>query len=240
MMFGWLIYIHVPTNHGHTPSLTTHLNPTTKQTTGGQPGAGGDGRPRLRALEPAGLLHLRQAHVPQLLVRRRYACVFTSSGPSTIDHPPTTNTLSVMLDQLNPPFPPQTNTNLSGQINSTHAPFPPTQTKTTRYARGVTLMGDALGHSWVGLLLARAIDPQLQTPVPLAFTYKLLVGVFVCVWFVFGLVHLGGGGCGGVVVGCRVIGTHRHPPNHLPDTPNKTPIRTRSSSSRAPGAKTEL
>jgi len=36
-------------------------------------------------------------------------------------------------------------------------------------------MGDALGHSWVGLLLARAIDPALQTPVPLAFTYKLLV-----------------------------------------------------------------
>ncbi|KAM3567297.1 hypothetical protein VYU27_010555, partial [Nannochloropsis oceanica] len=38
-------------------------------------------------------------------------------------------------------------------------------------------MGDALGHSWVGLLLARAIDPALQTPVPLAFTYKLLVFV---------------------------------------------------------------
>lgn len=38
-------------------------------------------------------------------------------------------------------------------------------------------MGDALGHSWVGLLLARAIDPQLQTPVPMAFTYKLLVRV---------------------------------------------------------------
>jgi hypothetical protein len=36
-------------------------------------------------------------------------------------------------------------------------------------------MGDALGHSWVGLLLARALDPQLTTPVPLAFTYKLLV-----------------------------------------------------------------
>lgn len=45
-----------------------------------------------------------------------------------------------------------------------------------RYARGVTLMGDALGHSWVGLLLARALDPQLRTPVPMAFTYKLLVG----------------------------------------------------------------
>lgn len=154
-------------------------------------------------------------------------------------HRPSTTHLP-QIDQLNPPFPPQTNTNLSGQINSTHTPFPPTQTKTTRYARGVTLMGDALGHSWVGLLLARAIDPQLQTPVPLAFTYKLLVGVFVCV-VCFRFSSFGGWwGCGGVVVGCRVIGTHRHPPNHLPDTPNKTPIRTRSSSSRAPGAKTEL
>lgn len=54
----------------------------------------------------------------------------------------------------------------------------PHKTQNHRYARGVTLMGDALGHSWVGLLLARAIDPQLQTPVPLAFTYKLLVRCF--------------------------------------------------------------
>lgn len=51
-----------------------------------------------------------------------------------------------------------------------------------RYARGVTLMGDALGHSWVGLLLARALDPQLQTPVPLAFTYKLLVRRITMTW----------------------------------------------------------
>lgn len=62
---------------------------------------------------------------------------------------------------------------LAAPLPLTHLSFP--LPLSPRYARGVTLMGDALGHSWVGLLLARALDPQLTTPVPLAFTYKLLV-----------------------------------------------------------------
>ncbi len=73
---------------------------------------------------------------------------------------------------------PYMHTHMYKHSSMSHTP-PPTQ----RYARGVTLMGDALGHSWVGLLLARAIDPQLQTPVPLAFTYKLLVRLACLVAF---------------------------------------------------------
>ncbi|CAM9608282.1 unnamed protein product [Heterosigma akashiwo] len=43
------------------------------------------------------------------------------------------------------------------------------------FERAVCLSGDALGHSWVGLLLVRALDPTLATPVPLAFAYKMMI-----------------------------------------------------------------
>mmetsp|Transcript_12151 Transcript_12151/g.15916 ORF Transcript_12151/g.15916 Transcript_12151/m.15916 type:complete len:777 (-) Transcript_12151:381-2711(-) len=43
------------------------------------------------------------------------------------------------------------------------------------YERAVALGGDAMGHSWVGLLLVRALDPTLCTPVPLAFAYKMMI-----------------------------------------------------------------
>ncbi|CAM9932955.1 unnamed protein product [Pylaiella littoralis] len=41
--------------------------------------------------------------------------------------------------------------------------------------RATALIGDALGHSWVGLLLLRAMDFRLQTPVPLAYVYKTMM-----------------------------------------------------------------
>lgn len=41
--------------------------------------------------------------------------------------------------------------------------------------RATSLIGDALGHSWVGLLVLRAMDPRLQTPVPLAYAYKMMM-----------------------------------------------------------------
>ena len=43
------------------------------------------------------------------------------------------------------------------------------------YERGLTLTGDALGHSFMGLLFARTLDPTLETPAPLAFAYKLMI-----------------------------------------------------------------
>ncbi|CAN0370193.1 unnamed protein product [Discosporangium mesarthrocarpum] len=43
------------------------------------------------------------------------------------------------------------------------------------FLRAVTLIGDAMGHSWVGLLLVRVMDPRLQTPVPLAYAYKMML-----------------------------------------------------------------
>ncbi|CAM9266743.1 unnamed protein product, partial [Phaeothamnion confervicola] len=43
------------------------------------------------------------------------------------------------------------------------------------FLRAVTCIGDALGHSWVGLLLVRAMDPRLETPVPLAMAYKMMI-----------------------------------------------------------------
>ena len=49
------------------------------------------------------------------------------------------------------------------------------QTVPGRLLRATALIGDALGHSWVGLLLLRAMDPRLQTPVPLAFSYKMMM-----------------------------------------------------------------
>lgn len=44
-----------------------------------------------------------------------------------------------------------------------------------RLLRATALIGDALGHSWVGLLLLRAMDFRLQTPVPLAYAYKTMM-----------------------------------------------------------------
>lgn len=41
--------------------------------------------------------------------------------------------------------------------------------------RATSLIGDALGHSWVGLLVLRAMDPQLRTPVPMAYAYKMMM-----------------------------------------------------------------
>lgn len=46
---------------------------------------------------------------------------------------------------------------------------------TTRFMRATSIVGDALGHSWVGLLVLRAMDPRLQTPVPLAYAYKMMM-----------------------------------------------------------------
>jgi len=43
------------------------------------------------------------------------------------------------------------------------------------YERAVALGGDAMGHSWVGLLLVRTLDPTLCSPVPLAFAYKMMI-----------------------------------------------------------------
>ncbi|CAM9401537.1 unnamed protein product, partial [Hapterophycus canaliculatus] len=44
-----------------------------------------------------------------------------------------------------------------------------------RLLRATALIGDALGHSWVGLLLLRSMDCRLQTPVPLAYAYKTMM-----------------------------------------------------------------
>lgn len=41
--------------------------------------------------------------------------------------------------------------------------------------RGGVLLADAMGHSWIGLLTLRALDPRLATPVPLAYAYKMML-----------------------------------------------------------------
>ena len=41
--------------------------------------------------------------------------------------------------------------------------------------QGMVCIGDSLGHSWVGLLFCRAVDPDLATPVPLAYAYKTML-----------------------------------------------------------------
>jgi hypothetical protein len=41
--------------------------------------------------------------------------------------------------------------------------------------RALTLSGDALGHSYLGLLFARTLDPRMETPVPAAYAYKLML-----------------------------------------------------------------
>mmetsp|Transcript_37893 Transcript_37893/g.38579 ORF Transcript_37893/g.38579 Transcript_37893/m.38579 type:complete len:787 (-) Transcript_37893:26-2386(-) len=43
------------------------------------------------------------------------------------------------------------------------------------YERGLTLSGNALGHSFMGLLFARTLDPTLETPAPIAYAYKLMI-----------------------------------------------------------------
>lgn len=46
------------------------------------------------------------------------------------------------------------------------------------FERGVTLTGEAMGHSFIGLLLVRALDPAMATPVPAAYLCKLMLFVF--------------------------------------------------------------
>lgn len=43
------------------------------------------------------------------------------------------------------------------------------------YERAITLMGDCLGHSCTGLVFVRTLDHQMESPVPLAYAYKLLL-----------------------------------------------------------------
>lgn len=43
------------------------------------------------------------------------------------------------------------------------------------FERGLTLTGDAMGHSFVGLLFVRTLDPHLESPVPYAYVFKLLL-----------------------------------------------------------------
>ena len=43
------------------------------------------------------------------------------------------------------------------------------------YERGLVLSADAMGHSFMGLLVARALDPAMITPVPAAYAYKLMI-----------------------------------------------------------------
>ena len=43
------------------------------------------------------------------------------------------------------------------------------------YERAVTLTGDAMGHCYTGLLFARTLDPTMETPVPAAYAYKLML-----------------------------------------------------------------
>ena len=43
------------------------------------------------------------------------------------------------------------------------------------FERGLTLSGDAMGHAFIGLLFARTLDPHLESPVPYAYVYKLLL-----------------------------------------------------------------
>lgn len=43
------------------------------------------------------------------------------------------------------------------------------------YERGLTLSGNSLGHSFMGLLFARTLDPTLETPAPTAYAYKLMI-----------------------------------------------------------------
>lgn len=43
------------------------------------------------------------------------------------------------------------------------------------FDRGLVLFGDSMGHSFMGLLFARALDSSMETPVPTAFAYKMML-----------------------------------------------------------------
>ena len=43
------------------------------------------------------------------------------------------------------------------------------------YERGLILMSDCLGHAYMGLVVARTMDPLMVTPVPAAYAYKLML-----------------------------------------------------------------
>lgn len=43
------------------------------------------------------------------------------------------------------------------------------------FERALTLAGDSMGHSYTGLLFARTLDPTMESPVPAAYAYKLLL-----------------------------------------------------------------
>jgi len=43
------------------------------------------------------------------------------------------------------------------------------------FERALTLAGDSMGHSYTGLLFVRTLDPSMESPVPAAYAYKLLL-----------------------------------------------------------------
>jgi Na+/glutamate symporter len=43
------------------------------------------------------------------------------------------------------------------------------------FERALTLAGDSMGHSYTGLLFVRTLDPAMESPVPAAYAYKLLL-----------------------------------------------------------------
>jgi Na+/glutamate symporter len=43
------------------------------------------------------------------------------------------------------------------------------------FERGLVLTADCMGHSYTGLLFARTLDPALESPVPAAYAYKLML-----------------------------------------------------------------
>lgn len=43
------------------------------------------------------------------------------------------------------------------------------------FERSLTLSADALGHCYTGLLFARTLDPLMESPVPAAYAYKLML-----------------------------------------------------------------
>eukprot|EP00601_Ochromonadales_sp_CCMP2298_P030629 CAMPEP_0173332564 /NCGR_PEP_ID=MMETSP1144-20121109/4420_1 /TAXON_ID=483371 /ORGANISM="non described non described, Strain CCMP2298" /LENGTH=516 /DNA_ID=CAMNT_0014277457 /DNA_START=53 /DNA_END=1600 /DNA_ORIENTATION=- len=43
------------------------------------------------------------------------------------------------------------------------------------FERALTLAGDTMGHSYTGLLFARTLDPSMESPVPAAYAYKLIL-----------------------------------------------------------------
>ena len=43
------------------------------------------------------------------------------------------------------------------------------------FERALTLTADALGHAYTGLLFVRTLDPAMESPVPAAYAYKLML-----------------------------------------------------------------